>query len=122
MANPARYPNHRARRGPPVEETAWVRRSSERADHGRELVRIERRATDKRTVDAVGCREFTDGSRAHAAPVEDGDSVGVQARTLQRRADGARRRGDVLARRGITGADRPHRLIRDDQALEPSVL
>src|SRR5436189_4119656 len=119
MASPARGPIRRARRGRPGDSAPYgVRRSSERADHSRELLWVERRSTHERAVDPIRFREFTDGTRTHAPTVENGDGIGIEARTFQGGPDGARRGGGVLARRGVPGADRPDRLVRDDESLE----
>src|SRR2546428_9700828 len=89
MASPARDPIRRARRGRPGDRAPYVRRSSERADDGRELVGVERRSAHESAVYAFSPRELADRARTHAPAVQNWDGLGVEAGLLERRADRA---------------------------------
>ena len=71
-------------------------------------------------VDSLRARELTDGSCAHAPPVQDGDGFRVEAGLLQCHAYRAyeSRRPHTGGR--ITCPDRPDRLVGDHQAFKPA--
>src|SRR5439155_2416718 len=107
-------PTRRARRARP----GGIARSCERAHDAGELLRLERRAADERAVDALGLRELDRAARGDAAAIQDRDRVTVDAAVLvEHAADRLRRGGRVLAGRGTTRADGPHRLVRDHETL-----
>src|SRR3954451_14425746 len=83
-----------------------------------ECLRVERRASDEQAVDASEVRDGAGIGRVDAAAVEDGR----RRRPVGREPpmDGAVHRLDVLGwGRHRPDADRPDRLVRDDETFEP---
>ncbi|KJL44535.1 hypothetical protein RS82_00707 [Microbacterium trichothecenolyticum] len=79
--------------------------------HGDERVGVVREAAEEEAVD--GFAEAGQQAGAGGSAV-DGDAAGAVRVGLDRRAEGAGHRGDVRVGGGLGGADRPDRLVGDD--------
>ncbi len=79
--------------------------------HGDEGVGVVREAAEEQAVDAVAEAGEEAGARG---PAVDHDAAGAVGVGVDRGAERARHGDDVLVGGGLGGADRPHRLVRDD--------